>query len=306
MVRRALLMVVAVIAGYAAATPLPAGACSTDVGAPFPTSCPQAPSLAAYRGLAAWVDVYDTAQWNAPAATVDRMHSFGVRTLFLEVPFSGATATIGRGVEIGDFLAEAHALHMRAVAWWVPGFTNPALDVNRGLAAARFRAANGQRFNSLGVDIERSTVADVALRNHRVVNELALIRAGMGASYPISAIIPAPRGMQLAGGYWPVFPYVGIARSVNVFVPMGYYTYHTNTYAGAYDYTIRNAQIIRDALGRPHVPIHMIGGAAASTSLAALRGFVQATNDLGLRGASIYDYATTSGAEWPILAGVPG
>ena len=304
--RRAWVILAASVVVLLPGAPPPAAfACGTQVGSPAPHPCPRAPSLAAYRGLATWVDVYDSAQWAAPGAAVARMHALGVHTLFLEVPFGAGSAAVGSASAVDAFLTAAHARGMAVVAWWVPDFTSPALDVRRGEAAIAFRSPAGQRFDSLGVDIERSTVRPVALRNYRVASELALIRRSVGTSFPISAIIPAPRGIQLAGAYWPGFPYRPIAQNADIFVPMGYYTNHTSSASGAYAYTVRNADILWAALGR-RFPVHMIGGAAGSSSPAQVQSFVRACTDLRLTGCSLYDYATTGPAAWPLMRGVPG
>ena len=66
------------------------------------------------------------------------------------------------------------------------------------------------------------------LRRERSVRLLGLssaLRKAVGPDYPLGAIIPSPRGMQLRPDYWPRFPYEGLARTYDVFMPMGYFTY---------------------------------------------------------------------------------
>src|SRR5262249_54824747 len=122
-----------------------------------------------------------------------------------------------------------------------------------------------------------------------------------GAEYPLGAIIPSPRGMQLLPKYWPGFPYAALDDDYDAFLPMGYFTYRTRTRQGAYAYTIRNVAIIRQATGDPLVPIHVIGGIADASTSAQVRGFVQAARTCGVMGASMYDFRSTSTAQWTAL-----
>src|SRR5204862_4535867 len=122
-----------------------------------------------------------------------------------------------------------------------------------------------------------------------------------GAAYPLGALIPSPRGMQLLPKYWPGFPYAALADDYDVFLPMGYFTYRTHARQGAYAYTVRNVAIIRRATGDSLVPIHAIGGVADASTSAQVRRFVQAARACGLIGASIYHFGSPSPARWTAL-----
>ena len=56
---------------------------------------------------------------------------------------------------------------------------------------------------------------------------------------------------------------------------------------------------------RPHVAVHPIGGLADKSSLKQTRDFVRATKACGVFGASLYDFSTTRGGQWPWLARIP-
>ena len=77
----------------------------------------------------------------------------------------------------------------------------------------------------------------------------------------------AGRDDHVRRAYWPGFPYAGLAAIYDVFVPMGYYTYHGDGYANAYRDTRDNIRIIREKTGLPSIPIHVIGGDAAKSSV---------------------------------------
>jgi len=260
------------------------------------------PNLAAYRGLATWVDIYDGALFKNPPAAVSGMKRRGVRTLFIETGNFRVAQDVVKPAALGRFIESAHAAGIKVVAWYLPGFDRPARDLRRSLAAVGLRTRNGQRFDSFALDIEEaSLVHSASLRTSRLLKLSAAIRSAAGFSYPLGAIIPSPRGMQLLPKYWPKFPYVRLADSYDAFLPMGYFTYRTRTLRGAYDYTVRNIAIIRRTTGDPLVPIHAIGGVADASSSAQVRGFVRATRECGAIGASMYDFGTTSASQWTTL-----
>lgn len=261
--------------------------------------------LAAYRGLATWVDLYDPRSWAQPETTVDAMAQRGVRTLFLETGNYSHAARVHEPALTARFIEEAHADGMRIVAWYLPDLAHPRHDFRRSLGAIRFHTPDGERFDSFALDIESSVVRDVQLRNTRLLSLARRLRAAAGRSYALGAIIPSPRGMQLLPRYWPGFPYRRLARVFDVFLPMGYFTYRPHDLGGAFGYTTRNVALIREKTGRPRVPVHPIGGLADKSSRRQTRDFVRATRACGALGASLYDFSTTRSGQWTSLAGVP-
>jgi hypothetical protein len=261
--------------------------------------------LAAYRGLATWVDLYDAQSWAAPETVVDAMAQHGVRTLFLETGNYSHASRVYEPDFAARFIDAAHANGMRIVAWYLPDFAHPRHDFLRSLGAIRFRTPDGQRFDSFGLDIESSVVQDVQLRNARLLALSRRLRAAVGRSYALGAIIPSPRGMQLLPQYWTPFPYRRLARVFDVFLPMGYFTYRPHDLGGAFGYTARNITLIRQKTGRPHVAVHPIGGLADKSSLKQTHDFVRATKACGVFGASLYDFSTTRAGQWPWLARIP-
>jgi hypothetical protein len=263
-----------------------------------------APSLDAYRGLATWVDIYDAKDWSRPETAVAAMKARGVRTLFLETGNYSRTVDVVRPKVAGRFVDAARAQGLKIVAWYLPSFASPDRDYRRALAAIRFRSAKGQRFDSFALDIEASVVKNVGLRNRRLLALSARIRTAVGRSYPLGAIIPSPRGMQLLPRYWPGFPYTGLAQAFDVFLPMGYFSYRPTDLGGAYGYTVRNVSLLRRGTGNPNVSVHTIGGLSQDSSVAQVRAFVRAARDCGVIGASMYDFSTTGPRGWKQLLGV--
>jgi len=233
------------------------------------------------------------------------MAEHGVRTLFLETGNYSHAARVNEPSVAARFVEAAHAEGMRIVAWYLPSLAAPRHDFGHSLAAIRFRTPLGERFDSFALDIESSVVKSVPLRNQRLLSLSRRLRAAAGRSYPLGAIIPSPRGMQLLPKYWPGFPYRRLARLYDVFLPMGYYSYRPTDLGGAFGYTARNVALIREKTGRPNEPVHAIGGIADRSSQTQVRDFVRATRACGVVGASLYDFSTTTGAQWTALARVP-
>lgn len=263
------------------------------------------PNINAYRGLGSWVDIYDTAELERPVATVRAMHARGVRTLYLETSNYSRDRAIMHPQATARFIHAAHARGMKVVAWYLPGFRNMRRDRQRSMAAIRFTTDRGQRFDSFALDIEASIVRDPDRRTRRLLSLSRFLRNRVGPSYPLGAIIPAPRGMQLTPSYWPRFPYRQLGNIYDVFVPMGYFTYRVTGREAARDYTRRNIVIIRNQTGKPRVPIHVIGGISDDATGAEVRGFVRGVREHGALGASLYAFDGTRARHWQELAAVP-
>ena len=281
-----------------------AGICLAAVWPAAAAEAGTAPVMA-FRGLGTWVDLYDGAVRADPETAVAQMRADGVRTLYLETSNFTATAGIVAPDIVSRFIVAAHADGLRVVGWYLPSFARPGLDRDRALAAVRFRTPGGQAFDAVALDIESTRVRAAGLRTSRLLDLAAALRSGAGAGYPLGAIVPAPEGMHLNPGYWPGFPFRPLRGLFTAFLPMDYFTYHETTAAGAHDYTAQNVALLRQATGDPGVPIHLIGGIADVADDAQVAAFVHAARERGVLGASLYDYATTSPAEWTLLAQVP-
>ncbi|MGH2764298.1 MAG: hypothetical protein ACRDKA_00030 [Actinomycetota bacterium] len=275
--------------------------------APAPPARPEAPasSLEAYRGLATWVDIFETRAWRRPARTAADMAARGVRTLFLETSnYTQRRAVVNRA-GVARFIEAAHERDMAVVAWYLPGFVDLRRDLRRSMAAVRFRTPGGERFDSFALDIEASVVDPPSRRSKRLMALSRRIRARAGPGYALGAVIPSLVGIELAGDYWPKFPYRKLDAIYDVFVPMGYFTYHVSGARKVHDETAQNIRMIRQATGNPTVPIHVIGGIADEANAAEMRAFVQATREHGVLGASLYNWSLTRGHDWAELAAVP-
>ncbi len=278
------------IATPPAASPPPAAAASTR--------------LAAYQGLGSWVDIYDDSAWRDPAATVADMAKHGVRTLHIETGNSRSSGQLFKPAELKQFITEAHARDMRVVAWYLPDLKDLDKDFGRIDAAIKLTTADGQKFDSFELDIESGAVTPESKRNRALLTLSTRIRDSVGPAYPLGAIIPSPVGLSRKGSYWSTFPYSDLARIYDVFVPMGYYTYHGDGAKLALSDTLGNARILRAQKGCSAVPIHMIGGEAEKSSAAEVAAFVRGVREARCIGASLYGWAGTKPAHWQELTAV--
>jgi hypothetical protein len=255
-----------------------------------------------YGGLGSWLDIFAGRTWSHPAVVVASARAHGVGTLYLQTSNFSQPSDIVRPAALGRFVEAAHAAGLKVVAWYLPGFSNPALDARRALAAIVFRSAHGQRFDGFALDIEASSVANVSLRNVRLLALAQRLRRTEPAPYPLGAIIPSPVGMHRHPRYWPRFPYSQLATFFDAFLPMAYFSYYAHTSATAYLYARNVVTAIRERTGRPDELIHVIGGSTRVMPAAPLAGFVAAVSDCGAQGISLYAFPQTSAQDWADLA----
>jgi hypothetical protein len=253
--------------------------------------------LAAYKGLASWVDLYDDKAWANPEATVRDMASHGVRTLFIETSNFHSSSGVMNAAKLKTFITACHKHDMKVVAWYLPNMAGGSTDFTRVMQAIDFKAGN-QRFDSFALDIESDAVGSVSTRNRNLETLTKRIRAKVGSSYPLGAIIPSPVGLAKGSGYWNSFPYAMCARYYDVFVPMAYYSYHTHSASGALADTLGNVRILRSQPGCKNKPIHLIGGISENSSTAQVHAFVQAVKRTSCYGASLYGWPGTTSAAW--------
>jgi hypothetical protein len=260
----------------------------------------------AYAGLGTWLDIYATASWAHPEQEVAAMARDGARTLYLQTGNYEQRADLVRPRKLGRFIDAAHAAGMRVVAWYLPSFLYPAQDTRSALAAIRFRSAKGERFDSFALDIEASLVRGVPLRTKRLLQLSTRLRAAVHHRYQLGAIIPSPVGMRRHPMYWPQFPYRQLAHLYNVFLPMAYATdAGIRGIRATRGYNAADIAIIRERTGKPHVPIHLIGGLANAMGARETTGFIRAVADCGPLGYSLYAFSVTRQATWKALARLP-
>lgn len=283
-----------------------------------PVSPPPVRDLTVYRGLGTWVDAYDFSpqfqpNGGAPPITPDSMDDIaaaGVKTLYLQAA-KDDTRSPGDLVNpeiLAPMLERAHARGVKIVAWYLPKFYDLDSDMRRLTAMRDFRA-EGQGFDGIGLDIEwTKDVPDPAVRNARLIELSHRLRAAMGTAALAAIPLPPVLIETVNPKYWPGFPWRELAPLYDVWMPMGYWTFRTQSsgWRDAYRYTAENVRRVRLNLGLPGAAVHPVGGTDNKSNDDDYRNFVRACNETNSLGGSIYDWRTTPTASFAILRGVPG
>ncbi|HWH34974.1 MAG TPA: hypothetical protein VNT56_06580 [Acidimicrobiales bacterium] len=283
-----------------------------------PVPPPAERDLDSYRGLGAWIDVFDFAPayqdpGQSPAVTaeaVDILDRYGVDTIYLQAARLDPRSPEGivDTELVGELLARARRAGMRVVGWYLPKFADLDADVARVEAIRRF-AYQGHRFDGVALDIEwRQDVPDHAERNVRLV-ELSRRLRDLAGDEALGAIVPPPVLLEVVNrDNWPDFPWPELAGLYDVWLPMSYWTLRTaaSGYRDGYAYTEENIRRMRANLGDPDAAVHPIGGVADEATAESYRGFVRAADEAGSVGLSVYDYVTTLGDGWNVLTEATG
>jgi len=251
--------------------------------------------------LGTWLDIYAKKAWRHPESEVAAMARDGAQTLYLQTGNYEQRVDLVRRRALGRFIDAAHAAGLKVVAWYLPSFAKPRQDERRALAAVRFRSVNGERFDGFALDIEATVVRPMRLRDRRLLQLSARLRAAVGRGYALGAITPSPIGM--APSYWPSIPYRALTRSYDVFLPMAYFTLRdvrgsnaTRAYLSATVAAVRRRT--HDLL----IPVHLIGGLSGAMGARETAGFMRAVVDCAPLGYSLYAFNTTRRAAWTALA----
>jgi len=255
-----------------------------------------------FGGLATWVDIYDGPVYAAPERVAQRMAARHVSTVWMETANYGAAADVVGPVRLGRLVDALHARGVRAVAWYLPGHVDPALDSRRALAMLSFRTPSGGAFDGVALDIESTKLRNVALRSRRAVALAAQLRQAAGDT-PLAIVPFNPRGLERRPATWPGFPWEGLAASADAFAPMIYTGGGLTGFDATYGYVTRALRLLRVETNQPDVPVHVVGGVANRMGPDELAGFVAAVSDDGATiGVSLYDWMTTPPRAWKALA----
>jgi hypothetical protein len=268
------------------------------------------PDPAPFTGLGAWIDVFEYVPTflTAPGPptvvpqTVDDLAALGARTLYLQAAIDDPRSPdlIVNPTLVSQMLRRAHADGLRVVAWYYPQLADPARDEARLDAIVRFRA-DGQRFDGVALDIESQQVADVADRNRRLVAVARQLRS-QAPALPLGAIVyPAVQLEVVNPVLWPQFPYRALASSVNVWLPMTYWTVRSGVYRDAFRYTDESIRRLRTDLHNPHAQVAPIGGLAGDSTVTDYVEFARAVHADHAIGRSVFDAAGTATTAWPYL-----
>ena len=139
---------------------LPERHCPPERG-PEPVEGNPRVSLAAYKGLGSWIDVFNSWVWAHPWRTVAKMHKRGVETIYLQTATHGSDSAVVYPDATRAFLMAAHRNGMRVVGWYVPSFARPGRDFRMARKGLLFETKGGHRFDSFALDIEAPNVDNI-------------------------------------------------------------------------------------------------------------------------------------------------
>ena len=271
-------------------------------------AAPAAPRADAsvFGGLGTWVDIYDGALFAAPEQTASRIAARGVKVVWVETANDRSAVDVLRPAELGRLVDSLHARGIRVVAWYLPGHVNHGRDIRRSLAMLSFRTTTGQGFDGVALNIESTRLRNVAVRSRRAVDLARRLRTAAGET-PLAIVPFNPRGLERRPSTWPRFPWADLAAISDAFAPMVYTGGAFEGFDATYGYVTRALRLLRAQTGNPDVQIHVAGGVADRLGPEELAGFVAAvSDDGGVLGVSLYDWATTRPAAWRALKPVSG
>lgn len=277
-----------------------------------------------YEGYGTWVDVFDFSppySGGNPSVTpadVAAMADAGVRTVYLQAARLDERSPDGLEDPwlLADFLFAAEAEGIAVVAWYLPKFEGDDTDVARINQLADFEVF-GRRFDGVGVDIEWTQGTDDETRSARLIELSAAIDRD-NPNLPLSAIVLPPVLIEVVNeAFWPGFPWAAIAPHYDVWQPMSYWSFRSQSsgYGDGYTYNEESTRRLRANIGDPDALVHAIGGIGGIdgiddpenpqeplASIEELERFVASLRDTDAIGGSLYDWATLDDAARARLA----
>jgi hypothetical protein len=253
-----------------------------------------------FAGLGTWVDIYDAPAYRSPEATAARIAARGVLTVYVETANDHSAVDVVNPNALGLFVDALQARGIHVVAWYLPGFVKPSLDVRRARAMLAFRTPKGASFDGVALDIESLRPKSAGLRTTRLLALSRILRAEAGET-PVAAITYPSRGFERHPTWWPGFPWQEVTSLVDAWIPMTYTGGGFHGYDATYGYVARSLRLLRAAVG-PDIPVHAAGGVANRMNAEELKAFVDAVQDEGtVTGWSLYDFQTTGPKAWAAL-----
>lgn len=276
-------------------------------------TAPPARTVAPYEGYGTWVDVFDFdpayARPTVGPADLAEMADLGVRTLYLQAARLD-DRTPGGLVDpwlLTQMVLAAEQSDIEIVAWYLPRFGEGTEDLDRLTALHEFEVL-GRRFDGVAVDIEwTGDGVDDETRSQRLLDLSRGLRTVSGDD-PLGAIVLPPVLIEVVNtAYWPGFPWAELAASYDVWLPMSYWSFRSNSsgYGEGYTYNEESVRRLRSNIGDPDALVHAIGGIGGLdgvddppdppeplATVEEIERFVDSVADTGSIGASIYDWNT--------------
>jgi hypothetical protein len=121
----------------------------------------------------------------------------------------------------------------------------------------------------------------------------------------LGAIVFPPVQLEVVNPeLWPQFPWRALRESYDVWLPMSYWTFRSESsgYNDGFSYNEESTRRLRRNLGDDDARVHGIGGIGDLASGEDLRGFARSIDETSALGGSIYDWATLDDTKRALLA----
>jgi hypothetical protein len=127
------------------------------------------------------------------------------------------------------------------------------------------------------------------------------VRAAVGVDKALAAITLSPVHLQLVNpSYWPGYPWPDLGTAYEVIMPMSYWTLRRGELRSGVRIVGEDITRARASAGAS-VAIHSIGGVADRATPADIDGMVTAIQQGGAIGGSLYDWRSSTAAQWAAL-----
>jgi hypothetical protein len=281
-----------------------------------PEEAPPA-SLSALVGKGAWLafspsplddDGYTRLD---PQSVVDGATRAGLRYLELRLAYGEFWEISASARPTIDALIDLAADRGVAVIGWIVPREPTFPDLSLAVSAAGYRTARGTPLAGLAVDLERGEQFLGSGRSGyaSLAAYPRLLRAALGPSYPIVAIVEDPGLEHLTNRD---VPYAAIAASTDALQPMIYWRMLSRRAVTAQTTraTIRTSFMALRREARRPVPISVGGQTAALSASGApppdeLLASLAESRRLGALGEAFFDWNGTSTSQWDAIGGFP-
>jgi hypothetical protein len=257
------------------------------------------------HGKGLWYVLDSREHGTAPATRVARAaRSAGLSHLYVEVATSRGGFWGARWLDA--LLPAARQVGVRVIGSVYVCLDDLPADLALSLEVARYRTPDGLMLDGLTADVEETLVAE----NVRAYGEL--LRHAVGDDYLLVATTYPPESW-----YAPRYPWPALAASWNAVAPMAYWRQMESrafTAEEVYTYTRRNLAKTRELVGRPDLPVEMLGqlfqmGAPRllgpdPPTAAEITAAARAARDAGAVGISYFDWTRATPAHWQALTAI--
>ena len=260
------------------------------------------PIVEPLRGKGMWYVLDSQQHGTTPAARVAAAaRANGLSHLYVEVATSRGGFWGARWLD--ELLPAARAAGLRVIGSVYVCLDDLPADLGLSLAVARYRTPDGLALDGLTADVEETLVAS----NVAAYGEL--LRHALGDDYLLVATVYPPESW-----FAPRYPWPALARSWNAVAPMAYWRQQERrafTAPEAYAYTRRNLDKLRELVGRPDLPVEMLGQmfdlgyprllGPDSPTAEEIEAAIRAARDGGAVGISFFDWTRATPAQWAAL-----